>query len=233
MLTAEFFRRSLGLDAIHHHIADTHALSNDFCTPEGVAEIAAEYRDVLMRIARVTGVELNVHLSSEFDTTDTYKALLSEIHTGKGEYVDRELTDMLWYRRQHGVSLKLGWLIQAIKSEQGFDERLYDEAFREHCDGGMSFAYVQPGRTFDQRRMKASPYIAIPGERRIVFKPDTNARAVYEEAVEVWGDKKLGGAVNHLNAVLRLWDKISKTPAPRTGDVIDRVQAIIDLVFEN
>lgn len=231
ILNAELLRKKFSLENIHHHIADTHALTNSFCTKESVTAMAREYREVLERIAKVTGINLSVHLSSDFDDMPEYHALLKTVHTDKSEYVHRELTDMLWYHDKHNVHLKLGWLIQDTETEIGFDERLFDREFRAVCDGTMSFAYAVAGRTFDPKRMRTSPYIAIDGETRILLKPDENAHAKFDEGVLLWnGDKKVGGVVNHLNAILRLWDRVCSTPIPR-GDIVDRVQSVINLMF--
>ena len=232
VLNAELLRRKFSLDQIHHHIADTHALTNSFCTKESVAGMAKEYCEILERIAKVTGIKLNIHLSSEFDQTPDYREIFAMIKTIKNEYVHRELTDMLWYHDKHNVHLKLGWLIQDTETEIGFDERLFDREFRAVCDGTMSFAYSVAGRTFDPKRMRTSPYIAIDGETRVLLKPDENAREKFETGVQLWnGDRKVGGTISHLNAILRLWDRICPTPLPR-GDIIDRVQSVIDLIFE-
>ena len=42
VLVAERMRTLLGLTEIHHHIADTHALTNSFCTKEQVDAMAQE-----------------------------------------------------------------------------------------------------------------------------------------------------------------------------------------------
>lgn len=232
ILGAEKLRRQLGLTRIYHHIADTHALTNSFCTPEGVAAMAAEYREVVGKIAKAANIPIEVRLSSEFDRTAEYEALLGRVVTDKAEYVRRELTDMLWYREKDGVRLKLGWLLQAGESELGFDERLYDREFRARCDEHMSFAYVVAGRTLDPKRMRASPYIAVADERRILFKPGEDVRAKVEQALPDWGaDKTMGGLVRHLSGILRLWDRLTVSQPPRGADVYVRVQALIDQIL--
>lgn len=232
ILGAEKLRRQFGLDRIYHHIADTHALTNPFCTPEGVAVMAAEYRKVIGMIAKTANIPIEVCLSSEFDRTPKYEEILGRVQTEKTEYVRRELTDMLWYRETHGVRLKLGWLLQAGESELGFDERLYDREFRVRCDEHMSFAYVVAGRTLDPKRMRASPYIAVPDERRILFKPGEDVRAKVDQALPDWGaDKTMGGLVRHLSGILRLWDRLTGSQPPRGADVFVRVQALIDQIF--
>lgn len=232
ILGAERLRRLMGLERINHHIADTHALTNPFCTPEWVATMAAEYREVVGKIAKAANIPIEVRLSSEFDRSPEYEELLARVVTDKAEYVRRELTDMLWYRETHDVRLKLGWLLQAGESELGFDERLYDREFRARCDEHMSFAYVAAGRTLDPKRMRASPYIAVADERRILFKPGEDVRAKVEQALPDWGaDKTLGGLTRHLNAILRLWDRLTGSQPPRGADVYVRVQALIDQIL--
>ncbi|MBI4256727.1 hypothetical protein HY626_01565 [Candidatus Uhrbacteria bacterium] len=232
ILGAERLRRLMGLDRIYHHIADTHALTNPFCTPEVVAAMAAEYRDVIGKIARAADIPVDVRLSSDFDRSDEYEALLARVHTDKAEYVRRELADMLWYRETHSVRLKLGWLLQAGESELGFDERLYDREFRVRCDEHMSFAYVVAGRTLDPKRMRASPYIAVADERRILFKPGEDVRAKIEQALPSWGaDKTMGGLVRHLGGILRLWDRLTGSQPQHGTDVFVRVQALIDQIL--
>lgn len=234
LLGAEKLRRQFGMKEIFHHIADTHALTNAFCTREGIAAMAAEYRDVVGRIARIAKIPVKVQLSSEFDATPEYEALLATVKTDKAEYVKRELADMLWYRKQHDVHLKLGWLVQATESELGFDERLYDREFRAQCDAHMSFAYTVSGRTLDLKRQKVSPYISIGDEHRILLKPGEDVHAKITEAAPNWnGDKTFGGLTGQMNAVLRLWERITETPLGRGQDVFDRVQMLIDLIFAN
>ncbi|MDO8584159.1 MAG: hypothetical protein Q7R83_03200 [bacterium] len=232
ILVAEKLRRRMGLDRIYHHIADTHALTNDFCTSEGVATVAAEYRSIMSRIAEITKIPLTVRLSSEFDTTADYRAMLATVHTDKSEYVQRELTDMLWYRKTCGVSLKLGWLIQATETALGFDERLYDREFRTQCDARMSFAYVAAGRTLDPKRMKVSPYISVADEHRILLKPNEDVLAKVQATLPEWrGDKTLGGLTRHLNNIVRLWDKTTGEQTAPGQDIFVRVQALINRIF--
>jgi hypothetical protein len=231
IFVAERLRRLFGLSEIHHHIADTHALTNDFCTPEGVAHMSENYRATLERIAKATGIPLRVHLSSEFDSTPEYQSILDGIKTDKGEYVRRELADMLWYKQQHKVMLKLGWLMQAGEQDVGFDERLYDNEFRVRCDAALSFAYTVPGRTLNRQRSRVSPYISIADENRILF---TNGELVAEKfarGIEDWnGDKTAGGTLRHLNSIMRLWDRLSETKIPPSKNVLERVQMVINLI---
>lgn len=231
ILMAELLRRQFRLTQTFHHIADTHALSNSFCSKNDVELSGLEYKAVLSNIVRVLGIPLVVKLSSEFDGSSGYCELLEKVHTQKSEYVRRELADILWYRKRYRVRLKLGWLIQDEKSGTGFDEKLFDDEFLSQCDERMSFAYTLPGRTFDRNRLRVPPYIAIPGESRILFKKGENVRLKYVEADSgQFPGRTTTGMVQHLFAIMRLWDKLSLTPVPENDDVLKRVQTVIDLV---
>lgn len=231
VLIGEFFRREFRLIRTFHHIADTHALSNSFCGKADVDRIASEYRKVIESVGRIVGAPLAVKLSSEFDATPEYGQLLEKVKTDKVEYVRRELADILWYRWKHRVRLKIGWLIQEEVRGSGFDERLFDDEFLAKCDKRMSFAYTLPGKTFDRHRLRVPPYIAIPGENRILFKKGEDVRKKYLEAdSESFPNQTTKGMIEHLTAIMRLWDKLSLTPIPEDDDVLRRVQTVIDLV---
>lgn len=231
VLVANKLRTALHLETMIHHIADTHALANPFATQDRVDELAEQAESVMQRVARVLEIpDFRVIRSSSFDTDQKYLSLLESIQTEKGEYVRRELADMLWYKQQHGLVLKMGWIIQATKAPEGFDERLYDEEFIRLHGPELSFAYLKAGRTFDQKRPKASPYISVPDEQRILLAPHEKVQEKITAAMSLWPDKQLGGAVNHLNNIVRLFERtigqVSK------GTLSEKIQRIIDRIFE-
>jgi hypothetical protein len=231
VLTAEKLRRRLGLSKIYHHIADSHALSNPFADPQMVDALARTIEHTMSEVARHLKLEqLVVIRSSSFDRSVEYGALLNGINTDKHEYVRRELADILWYKQNKRLALKIGWIIQSGQISEGFDERLYDNEFRRLFGDTLSFVYLKAGRTFDRTRPKASPYISIPGEQRILLAPGEQVQEKIEKALAIWPDKVLGGALNHLKAIVRLYDQVAETPA-EAGPISDRVQCIINRIF--
>jgi hypothetical protein len=231
VLTAEKIRRELGLNRIYCHIADTHALSNPFCATEEVASLASKYQKLLLRVAEAVNAPVLIKLSSDFDENEIYRTLLARVETDKGEYVKRELTDILWYRQNRHVVLKLGWLIQSRGSKTGFDERLYDDEFRDKCDVNMQFAYTVSGRTFNRSRARVAPYISSINENRPLFVAGESVRSKYERGVVEWGGhESLSGVLEYYQSVMRLWDVVSATSIAPSGDVLERIQAVIDLI---
>lgn len=229
VLVAEKLRRTLGLTEIIHHIADTHALANPFATQEAVEKIAGEVIAVMEKIAAHVKIpQLTIVRSSSFDCLPEYRDILNGIQTEKGEYVRRELADMCWYKRRHNLRLKLGWIIQATQAEERFDERLYDNEYKRLFGNDLSCMYIKAGRTFDTKRPKASPYISVLGEDRVLLRAGEPA---WEKCVKAKErrDQYATGALNHLAAIVRLYERLVE-PLPR-GDVGEKVEAVIHRIF--
>lgn len=227
VLVAEKLRRGMGMKKIYHHIADTHAKSNDIFNSEDVDRQANVVKETLKRMAQNLGLEdFEILLASEFDQTPEYRDIYKGIDTNKHDYVRREVSDMEWYNRYKGVVVKLGWIIQATETDLGFDERVFDREYKATIGGNLSFVYLKPGRTFDKSRPKVSPYIHIPGEARILLKANEDVKTKIAEAEKRLGDKHLGGARRHLTNIVRLYEKLFGS----LGNIPfeDKIQTIID-----
>lgn len=234
MLSAEQIRRSAGLERIYHHVADTHAKTNEWISHDEVDDIAKRTVETVETIKKGLGLTaLEVVLSSSFDETAEYGAMVegydaSEEH----EYVRREMADMQWYKEKYDVRMKLGWIIQAKETDLGFDERRFDREFLKFHPRELSFIYTKPGRTFDPSRPKASPYITIENEDRLVLSPDTDVRQVFQQANN--GDPNLGGAKKHIQSIVRLYEDIygNLGKIEKGGlQLEDKVEAIINHCF--
>jgi hypothetical protein len=206
MLTAEKLRKAGEFDKVYHHIADTHAKTNEWIDDEQVDIVAEEAISTLERIKQNLGLDAFEFVrSSSFDTSEEYQALIDTFDSsGEHEYVRREMADMEWYRSHEDVRLKLGWIIQSSETDMGFDERRFDREYLKFHPGQMSFVYTKPGRTFDTSRPKVSPYISVDGERRLVLRPGMNI----EELLTGETDPNLGGAKKHLQNIVRLYEGI-------------------------
>ncbi len=232
MLTAERVRRAGNLQTVYHHIADTHAKTNSWINPAAVDAVAETTVATLEQVKRNLGLEhFEFVLASSFDTEPEYDALLqgfggSEEH----EYVRREMGDMEWYRRKHDVRIKMGWIIQAKETDMGFDERRFDREYLRFHPGQMSFIYTKPGRTFDVSRPKASPYISVADEGRLMLAPGVDVRAVFAAN----GDPSLGGAKKHLQNIVRAYEGLYGSMGKIGANGLtfeDKVQQIIDRCF--
>lgn len=233
VLVAERIRRALNLTRIYHHIADTHAKTNQWVDPQEVDRRAKSIRETLLRIAdnlKLPG--FNVVLSSEFDQSSDYESLVRHFkeRSQEHEYVIREMADMEWYRVRRGVTIKMGWIIQATEAPIGFDERLFDREYQRIEGDKLSFVYTKPGRTLDLSRPKVSPYIQIAGENRLLLERGENVTQKLEEAVERTGDPHLGGARKHIESIVRAYERLfgsfGRIPLEQKAQaIIDRATA--------
>ena len=223
-LCAEKIRRVLGFTEIYHHIADTHALSNQRFASDSIAKLAERMRDTVELVAKNLGLEhYKAMLASEFDTTPRYESILADIQTQEHEYVRRELADVEWYRQEKNLRLKVGWIIQAKETKLKFDERLFDREYLKVVNGEMCFVYVKAGRTFDKSRAKASPYIYLEDEKRIILSADENVRSKIRDA------NPSQKVLSHLGKIVRLYEEVV---GPVEGSELeDKIQNIICTVF--
>lgn len=233
VFVAEQLRRAGNFDKIIHHIADTHAKTNEFIDPQEVDKLAASVKETLLRATSNLKLDkVDVVMASDFDQKPEYQDIVafyrerSTLH----EYVVREMADIDYYQKHKGLTLKLGWIIQGSETAIGTDERLFDREFVRIVSpeaNTMSFIYTKPGRTFDPSRPKVSPYIQVPGESRLLLKKGENVKIKINEAIALSGDKNLGGAIKHLEGIVRTYERINE-PFGR-APLEEKVQAIIDL----
>lgn len=232
MLTAERMRQAGGFEHVYHHIADTHAKTNDWIDPEAVDRVAERTVDTLERVRRGLGLgHFQFVRASSFDTTPEYASLVDSFAgSEEHEYVRREMADMEWYRTRGDVRIKMGWIIQAKETDMGFDERRFDREYLRFHPGQMSFIYTKPGRTFDTSRPKASPYISVAGEGRLMLAPGVDV----QEAFAAVGDPNLGGARKHLQNIVRAYEGLYGSLGKIGQDGVtfeSKVQHIIDKCF--
>ncbi len=229
MLVTERMRRQFDLGEIYHHIADTHALTNKHFDQDAVKKLAAKTEESLTQIAKNLGLEhFHFILASAFDQTSSYQEILNSFKTDKHEYVQREVADIEWYRKEKNVYLKTGWIIQSAETSLGNDERVFDREYKNKINGDVSFLYLKAGRTLDKARPKASPYISIAGESRIHIKKGESVSSKLEKAKEEFGpDKQFGGTRRYLLDILREYEKIYGS-FNMSMSFEERLQMIID-----
>lgn len=233
ILVSEKLKRKAGFKETFHHVADTHAKTNEWADPKKVDDKAKEVRSTLRTVADNLKLDnFNIVLASEFDQTEEYRSILREFESSEEhDYVKREIADMEWYKRKHGVSMKAGWIIQARETSIGFDERRFDREYRRFKgENSLSFIYIKPGRTFDLSRPKVSPYITVPGEHRLLLDPNEDVRKKFESAIERTGDYHLGGARKHLKKIVRTYEQLFDR-FDRDIELEDKLQGIIDTCF--
>jgi hypothetical protein len=210
LFVAEYFRRFFGLDQMVQLIADTHAKSNDFTTVEEVDTAADRLIKTMSKVAKNLGIDKHYTpiLSSSFDGSDEYQAVFDSIRSDDHEYVRREWSDIEYLRQTHKLQLKLSWIVDPKAKKIGFDERLYDLRFIEITGQPMSFAYVMAGRTLDKERPKASPYICVAGENRILLEKDEQVKEKLADAKVRLSESRYQTVIDHLQSIVDLYNKL-------------------------
>ncbi len=230
LFTAEKIRRLLPNGTVYHCIADTHAYSNKRFDEGAIRDVAERERTTLRKIAQNFKFDwYEVLLISEFDRTKRYVDILNRLPVSRSdhEYVVRELADMEWLRQEKNVCIKVSWIIQATETSLGFDERLFDRRYRELVDENMSFAYVKAGRTLDKHRPKASPYIHVEGEKRILLAQGEDVKGKFKAAEVEFGDKNFGSAWKYFNSIVRLYQELVEPIHAKTLE--ERIEHIISV----
>ena len=157
-----------------------------------------------------------------------FQKILSSIPDMQNQYLRRELADMLWFTQQNNVRLKLGWSINNDPVAQGHDERFFDaEIKRLHAALPLSFLHCKAGRTFDPRRPKTSPYIAIANEPRILLKPDEHVLEKIAAAKVACNPELFRATMSHLRMIVRLFESLF-IRIPKNNPE-EKIQFIIDL----
>jgi len=229
VLVAEKLRQALGLSKVFHHIADTHALCNFPNNRDAVLQKAEEMEIVMQKVVQRLGLKHFVIVrSSSFDSSEEYLDFLREVslktrEKHDGEYFQRELADMLWYRQKHNMVVKLGW----TSREFSFDERWYDNQFVEHFGRLISFIYTKPGRTFTG---KVVPYIAATDSDRILLRPGESVREKFEQAASIFRKDTIAGVTNYFAMICRLYKSLGIGPLNEKS-IPQKVQQIIDHIF--
>ena len=184
-------------------IADTHAKTNGFNDID-ISRIVLQYQKALETTLENLGFRnWQILISSDFDNSKEYKAIFDSFHD-HNEYVRRELTDIMWFKQEKEVNLKLGWALKGSKT----DEVAFDNKFREVFGNGMNFLYTTPGKTFNPRQLRTAPYFCADPEARILLNRYENVISKISSAEERFGKNTNKCYKKFLKNIVRLYDRV-------------------------
>lgn len=202
-------------------IADTHAKMNSF---EGsdISKIAKQHQETLQRVIANLGFNnWQIFFASDVDNSQEYKTIFDSFHD-HNEYVRRELTDIMWFKQEKKINLKLGWALKGSKT----DEVAFDTRFKEVFGEGMSFLYTVPGKTFDPKKPRTAPYFCANPETRILLDREENAVYKTKIAQLEFGKNSDKCYKRYLRGLVRLYDKVVERT--EKGPIEYKVQQIIE-----
>ena len=228
-LLAEKLRRELKLDKIFVLIADEHAKTNSFMTNEIIQTLSNNMKSTFTTVIRnLQLTHFQIHISSRIHGDPNFQSTLNSIQSLPNEYLRKEIADLTWFTNTQNVRIKLGWSINSNHIPQGHDERFFDAQIRNFHALPLSFLHCKAGRTFDSHRLKASPYIAIANEQRILLSADELVRDKMMNITKRGNNSEaIAGVRSHLSLIVRLFESLFIRIPKQTLE--EKVQFIIDL----
>ncbi|MBI5619751.1 hypothetical protein HY950_02200, partial [Candidatus Gottesmanbacteria bacterium] len=135
-------------------------------------------------------------------------SVLEQLPPLENPYLRQELADVIWLSRHKNLGIKLGWTIDNSPKPSGHDERFFDTQLLSIQKIPISFMFSCAGRTFDPNKPKASPYITIEREHRVLIQPQEDVSQRFCEAETRWGTKSCNRVRGHLADIVRLFEKL-------------------------
>lgn len=227
LFAAEQARRALRAQHTIVLIADSHASCNGH-EAGLVAKTARAHEAVLHRVVQRLGWHhVRVVRARDLHALDAHVQLHDHIRRMAPQdahpYVTREIADIEFFARHSGGILKVGWALQT--NEGGaWDERAFDDRFRRWVGGHVGFVYCKAGRTLDDRRRKAAPYLLRDPARRVCLAPGERVREKLERASVHASVATLRGVRRHLKAITRSYNQLVK---PLSGSIEDQAQEVL------
>jgi len=231
VLAAEAARRHRVAARLLFLVADTHALKTGNYSPEEIDRAAERLRGVIKRASELIGVpEVEVIRASELDAEPGYQRAIAKAmdfhRLGENEYFLREAADVAFLCQAAGVVVKIGWTLASNPAKAGrFDEQSFDaftcRTFPEVAER-VSFLYTKAGRTLNQTKPKAAPYLTFETSSRVLVRPGENARKKIEACQH---NPTRAAVIRHLEAIIGAWEALAGTISG--NHIFDKVNAVI------
>lgn len=203
-LLPELLRREGIIDSTFFLIADTHALTNSFMTSDKVKRATALMRKTAFSIVHSLRLQ-NFHIVTATEIRND-KTIKKNLPTLDNKYVQEEVFDLCWFAQNKNVGWKLGWTISNEVIPRGHDERFFDTEIQKWIPKPFIFLHSSAGRTFDPRKPKTSPYIALAHQNRLLLTPDEKVTMKLEAAED--NSPNFMMVKNHLVRIVRLFEKL-------------------------
>lgn len=218
VLAAEWIRRKTNATEIVHEISDVHALANDYCDLESVLSIAKEQKRKYIQIAHNLGMDNHYRCvrASEYRETQEFKKIQAQIDVlskpDASEYERCQSAGNLYFARFHGITQKVGWLVDDNDRLAGYDERKFNKTYKDLGVDPISFAYTWSGWNFDERRARVSPYTFVEGEKRLLMESTNTAHDELAALVSECNNAKIANRVlAHLSRLVDSYEMMYPT----------------------
>lgn len=203
-------------------IADTHAETNSFMDESKIKQSRQKLTTVCQKI--INNLNLNnfsIIFASQIAQLPSFLEILNSLPVLENPYLRQEIADVIWLSQHENLIAKLGWSLDVKPNSKGHDERFFDLEIQKFLDRPVQFIHLEAGRTFDAAKPKASPYIAIEGENRILLE---SGEKVSEKITMANKDSLV-----HLSKIVSLFEKLFGEI--ETESLESKIQFIIDKIM--
>lgn len=209
LLPGEALRRAAGARRIIVLIADRHAVMHH--PADGVERCARYMQRVLERASSQLPLgTLEVWRASDFHDEPEFRRRLDHIDELASDeasaYLLRQVADVDYLQENVGPLLKLGWCLSGRRVHDVsnlYDERGFDAYVKPLAGKRPPFVYAKAGRTLNDRRKKAPPYVVAEPERRICLTPEEDPVSKLERVSKEVSRETYRGVKNHLAAIAK------------------------------
>lgn len=203
-------------------IADTHAQTNDFMDKKTLSKSKQKLTTVCQKT--INNLNLNsfsIIFASQITQLPSFSKILNSLPVLENPYLRQEMADVIWLSQHENLIAKLGWSLDSKPNSKGHDERFFDLEIQKIVDKPVQFIHLEAGRTFDVAKPKASPYIAVEGENRILLESDEK---VSEKITMANKDSLV-----HLSKIVSLFEKLFGEIEAESLE--SKIQFIIDKIM--
>lgn len=206
---AERLKRFFNLSRVIVLIADAHAQTNSFMTSGIISETQSNILTTFQKIVRNFSLpDFEILMASDICREESFQSVLKQLPSLENQYLRQELADIIWLTNHKNLAIKLGWTIDNSPEPSGHDERFFDTQLRSIQNMSISFVFSGAGRTFHPRKPKASPYISVMGDHRVLIQPQKDVAFKFRGAETQWGSASCNGVRGHLADIVRLFEKL-------------------------
>jgi len=228
LFSAEHVREAAQASEITLLLADAHAMENGH-DPLAVAERCAAYERTLRRVLnRLRWSHVRIVRARDVHALDAYARLHAQIRRAaprhEHPYVTREIADIEYFSRTNGGIVKVGWAIEGRETSSTRDERAFDQRFQRWVGSHVGFVYCKAGRTLDDQRRKAAPYVVRDPARRVCLAREERVHEKLRRAEAEVSVSTLRCVRRHLRAIARSYKQLVR---PVRGSVEDQVQQLL------
>lgn len=229
--TAEQLRKFVHGKKIIVFIADQHARTNENISQDIIAKRASETIQLFKKIIHNFNLQhVSIIQTTHLNEVQEIRKIFASLPNFDNDYVKHEVADVCWLQKFHNVGIKLGWSMSSTLIIGGHDERFFDHTIQQFCPNVL-FLHLAPGRTFDDKRTRVSPYISIEGENRLVFQNNLCVQDALHQFKKECSPETFKATLRHLSQIARLYDDLFGPIKQKT--LTEKLQILTDTAVKN